>query len=143
METKETLSAREFCEIMFEGAMTTKEVLQRINQKYPDLDIPLTDVNTRIGTLKRSSLVDIEYRNHGRKWRLISVDERYYERSENARKSSGSRKSPSDRVPPPLEPKEREMCELVRLFDKCVVSARCATAIGRHHTNENQNAGAF
>lgn len=29
METKETLSAREFCEIMFEGAMTTKEVLQR------------------------------------------------------------------------------------------------------------------
>lgn len=98
METKETLSAREFCEIMFEGAMTTKEVLQRINQKYPDLDIPLTGVNTRIGTLKRSSLVDIEYRNHGRKWRLISVDERYYERSENARKSSGSRKSPSDRV---------------------------------------------
>lgn len=143
METKETLSAREFCEIMFEGAMTTKEVLQRINQKYPDLDIPLTDVNTRIGTLKRSSLVDIEYRNHGRKWRLISVDERYYERSENARKSSGSRKSPSDRVPPPLEPKEREMCEMVRLFDKCVVSVRCAMAIGRHHANENQNAGVF
>lgn len=83
---KQTLSAREFCKILFEGAMTTKEVLQRINQKYPDLDLPLTDVNTRIGTLKRSTLVDIEYRNNGRKWHLIKVDERYYKRSENARK---------------------------------------------------------
>ena len=139
---KQTLSAREFCKILFEGAMTTKEVLQRINQKYPVLDLPLTDVNTRIGTLKRSTLVDIEYRNNGRKWHLIKVDERYYKRSENARKiTAGARKSPSDRVPPPLEPKEREMCEMVRLFDKCVTSARGAIAVVSFHSMESQKVG--
>lgn len=126
---KRILSAREFCEILSEGAMTTAEIMLRINQKFPDVDLRASDVNTRIGTLRRSSLVEIDYRNHGRKWQLISVDERYYQRSENARKAGvGARKSPSDRVPPPLEPKEREMCELVKLFDKCVISARNSMA---------------
>lgn len=129
-KTKQALSAREFCEVLLEGAMTTKEVLQCINQKYPDIDFKLTEVNTRIGTLRRSALVDIEYTNRDRKWRLINVDERYYQYSENARKGDAAAigRSPKDRKPPPLDPKEREMCELVRLFDECVLSVRNKTA---------------
>lgn len=130
-KTKQALSAREFCEILFEGAMTTKEVLQRINQKHPDIDMSFADVNTRIGTLKRSVLVGIEYRGRGRKWHLISVDDRYYSLSEIARKSrEGAKKTLRSRGPSPLEPKEREMCELVMLFDECIASARCAMMAG-------------
>ena len=130
VETKNTLSAREFCEVLFEGAMTTKEILQRINQKFPNIDLLRTEVNSRISALKRSALVDIEYRDNDRKWRLNSVDERYYQRSENAKKGDEIivGKSPKDRKLPPLDPKEREMCELVKLFDECILSVRNKTA---------------